>query len=108
MDRADDAAGFRAATRPWHVPTFTVVFADDRGHTGVQITGRVPLRREPERGYRPGWEPAQQWPGPVPLPRGPPAVGPPPGLPAPGLARLGQQPPGVRRLPLPPGRHVER
>jgi penicillin amidase len=67
MNRARDASQFRAATRPWHVPTFTVVFADDRGHIGVQITGRVPLRRVSERGYRPGWDPTHQWDGVIPF-----------------------------------------
>ncbi|HZW33423.1 MAG TPA: penicillin acylase family protein [Isosphaeraceae bacterium] len=79
MDRAHDAAGFREATRPWHVPTFTVVFADDQGHIGVQITGRVPLRREPERGYRPGWDPAHQWQGLIPFEGMPHALNPPRG-----------------------------
>jgi penicillin amidase len=79
MDRARDAAGFRAATKPWHVPTFTVVFADDRGQIGVQITGRVPLRRMPERGYRPGWDPAHQWEGLVPFDGMPRAMDPPRG-----------------------------
>src|SRR5204863_9086969 len=67
MDRADDGAQFREAMRPWHVPTFTVVFADDRGHIGAQITGRIPFRRVPERGYRPGWDPEHQWDGLIPF-----------------------------------------
>ena len=79
MDRAEDAARFRAATRPWHVPTFAVVFADDRGHIGVQITGRVPLRGPPERGYRPGWDPAHQWDGLIPFEGMPQAMDPPRG-----------------------------
>jgi penicillin amidase len=79
MDRAADATRFREATRPWHVPTFTVVFADDRGHIGVQITGRVPLRRLPERGYRPGWDPAHQWDGLIPFEAMPQVVDPPRG-----------------------------
>ena len=79
MDRAGDAAQFRRATRPWHVPTFTVVFADDRGQIGVQITGRIPLRRVPERGYRPGWEPAHQWDGLIPFEGMPHAMNPPRG-----------------------------
>jgi penicillin amidase len=79
MDRAGDAAQFRAATRPWHVPTFTVVFADDQGEIGVQITGRVPLRRLPERGYRPGWDAAHQWDGLIPFEGMPHAMNPPRG-----------------------------
>jgi penicillin amidase len=79
MDRAEDAARFREATRPCHVPTFTVVFADDRGHIGVQITGRVPLRTLPERGYRPGWDPSHQWDGLIPFDGMPRAMDPPRG-----------------------------
>jgi penicillin amidase len=79
MDRTGDAAEFRAATRPWHVPTFTIVFADDRGRIGVQITGRIPRRRVPERGYRPGWDPAHQWEGLIPFEGMPHALDPPRG-----------------------------
>src|SRR5262249_33987009 len=67
MDRAQSAAEFREATRPWHVPTFCVVFADRDGHIGYQATGRVPIRNVWERGYRPGWDPAHQWDGLIPF-----------------------------------------
>jgi penicillin amidase len=67
MNRATSAEDFREAMRPWHVPTFAVVFADVDGHTGFQATGRVPIRDVPERGYRPGWDPAHQWKGLVPF-----------------------------------------
>jgi penicillin amidase len=67
MNRADSAAAFREATRPWHVPTFTLVFADVAGSIGCQVTGRIPLRDIPERGYRPGWDPAHQWKGLIPF-----------------------------------------
>src|SRR5262249_52510094 len=52
MNRADSAEALREATRPWHVPTFTLVFADTDGHIGCQLAGRIPLRRVAERGYR--------------------------------------------------------
>jgi penicillin amidase len=61
MNRARSAAEFREALRPWHVPTFNVVFADVEGHIGYHATGRVPIRNVCERGYRPGWEPKHQW-----------------------------------------------
>jgi penicillin amidase len=67
MNRARTAVEFRAALRPWHVPTFSVVFADDGGHVGFQSTGRIPVRRLPERGYRPGWDPQHQWDGLIPF-----------------------------------------
>jgi penicillin amidase len=67
MNRARSAAEFRAALRPWHVPTFSVVYADVDGHVGYQAAGRVPVRDTWERGYRPGWDPAHQWRGLVPF-----------------------------------------
>jgi penicillin amidase len=67
MDRARSASDFREATRPWHVPTFNVVFADADGHIGFQSAGRIPLRRVWERGYRPGWDPKHQWDGLIPF-----------------------------------------
>jgi penicillin amidase len=67
MDRAQSAAQLREATRPWHVPTFSVVFADVDGHIGYQAAGRIPIRDVPQRGYRPGWDPRHQWQGLVPL-----------------------------------------
>src|SRR5207245_2939669 len=67
MNRAQAADEFREAMRPWHVPTFSVVFADSDGHIGYQAAGRVPIRNVWERGYRPGWDPAHQWDGLVPF-----------------------------------------
>lgn len=61
MNRANTGAELADATRPWRVPTFNLVFADDKGHIGYQCTGRIPIRNVPERGYRPGWDPAHQW-----------------------------------------------
>jgi penicillin amidase len=63
MNRARTAEEFRAATRPWRVPTFNLVFADADGHIGHQAVGRIPIRRVAERGYRPGWDPRHQWEG---------------------------------------------
>jgi penicillin amidase len=67
MNRARTCDEFRAASRPWLVPTFNVVFADDQGHIGFQSVGRVPIRKVEERGYRPGWDPEHQWAGLVPF-----------------------------------------
>jgi penicillin amidase len=60
-NRARSAAEFREALREWRVPTFNYVFADRDGHIGYQAVGRIPVRAGWERGFRPGWEPAQQW-----------------------------------------------
>jgi len=67
MDRAKSAEEFREATRPWMVPTFSLVFCDSEGRIGYQCTGRIPLRKQPERGYRRGWDPDHQWQGLVPF-----------------------------------------
>jgi penicillin amidase len=67
LDRARDVREFREALRPWHVPTFNLVAADVEGHILVQSTGRIPIRNQPERGYRPGWDPEHQWLGLLPF-----------------------------------------
>jgi penicillin amidase len=67
MNRARSSAELREATRPWHVPTFSLVFADVEGHIGYQAVGRIPLRGMAARGYRPGWDPAHQWQGLIPF-----------------------------------------
>jgi penicillin amidase len=67
MNRARDVAEFRAALRPWHVPTFSVVYADADGQTGYHAAGRIPVRKVRERGYRPGWDPDHQWQGLIPF-----------------------------------------
>ncbi|MDP6468442.1 MAG: penicillin acylase family protein [Pirellulaceae bacterium] len=63
MDRARNVADFNESLRPWHVPTFSLVFADTEGHIGLKISGRIPVRNIVERGYRPGYDPAHQWGG---------------------------------------------
>ncbi|MCI0684431.1 MAG: penicillin acylase family protein [Gemmataceae bacterium] len=61
MNRAKSCAELREATRPWHVPTFNLVFADADGHIGHQCVGKIPIRTNWDRGYRPGWDPQHQW-----------------------------------------------
>ncbi|MCH7989102.1 MAG: penicillin acylase family protein [Planctomycetes bacterium] len=67
MDRSNDVEEFREALRPWHVPTFSLVFADVAGRIGFQSSGRIPIRKQEERGYRPGWDPEHQWQGLIPF-----------------------------------------
>ena len=67
IDRASDVPSFRAALRPWHVPTFSMVVADVEGNYGFQASGRIPIRNIRERGYRPGWDPQHQWQGLIPF-----------------------------------------
>jgi penicillin amidase len=63
MNRAENCAAFRQSLEPWHVPTFSVVFADVDGNIGYQATGRIPLRHRPERGYRAAADADDQWDG---------------------------------------------
>jgi penicillin amidase len=67
MGRSKTVVEFQEATRPWHVPTFSLMVADTDGHIGFQAAGRVPIRRIAERGYRPGWDPNHQWDGLIPF-----------------------------------------
>ncbi len=76
IDRAKNVAEFREALRPWHVPTFNVVAADVEGNIAVQSTGRIPIRKTPERGYRSGSDPDQQWIGLIPFEAMPHAINP--------------------------------
>jgi penicillin amidase len=76
IDRARSVTEFRAALEPWHVPTFNVVAADVEGQIAVQSAGRIPLRTTPERGYRSGSDPDQQWIGLLPAVAMPHAVDP--------------------------------
>jgi penicillin amidase len=80
MNRARDCAAFREALRPWHVPTFSVVFADIEGTIGYQATGRIPIRRNSERGYREAWNSADQWDGLIPFENMPSVINPPRGF----------------------------
>ena len=67
MNRADSADHFRQALEKWIMPTWNLVFADVDGNIGQQSTGRIPIRRIWERGYRPGWDPNHQWDGCIPF-----------------------------------------
>ncbi|HQU42919.1 MAG TPA: penicillin acylase family protein, partial [Pirellulales bacterium] len=67
MNRAKTAAELREATRPWIVPTFSVVYCDIDGHIGYQSVGRIPIRKQPTRRCRPGWDPEHEWQGLIPF-----------------------------------------
>ena len=67
MNRATDVTGFREALRPWHVPTFSMVCGDVHGHIGFHTSGRIPQRNTTKRGFRRGWDPADQWLGLLPF-----------------------------------------
>ena len=67
MNRATKVDDFRQAMKGWKIPTWSLVFADVDGDIGYQSTGQIPARKIPERGYRPGWDPAHQWEGLIPF-----------------------------------------
>jgi penicillin amidase len=79
-NRARNCGEFRGALKPWHVPTFSVVFADVDGNIGYQATGRIPLRHRPERGYRAASDSADQWDGLIPFENMPAVINPRRGL----------------------------
>ena len=56
----------KEALRDWIVPTWSYVFGDVEGHIGYQAVGRIPIREQWNREYRPGWDPAHQWSGLIP------------------------------------------
>jgi penicillin amidase len=65
LARAGSLAEAFEAIRGWLVPTFSLLMADSRS-IGYAATGRIPIRRTEERGYRPGWDPAHAWSGLIP------------------------------------------
>ena len=56
----------REALRDWIVPTWSYVFGDTEGHIAYQAVGRIPIREQWNREYRPGWDPSHQWQGLIP------------------------------------------
>ena len=58
------------------MPTFNLVVADVEGQIAVQSAGRIPLRKTPERGYRSGSDPDQEWIGLLPFDAMPHAIDP--------------------------------
>ena len=67
MNQATSVAEFHEALRPWHVPTFALVFADVAGDIGFHASGRIPVRNRNERAFRKGWDPQDQWLGLIPF-----------------------------------------
>jgi penicillin amidase len=61
IDRAKNAAEAKAAAKSFVTPMQNIVYADDSGHIGLMLPGRVPLRSE--RNDSLGLVPAQGWDG---------------------------------------------
>jgi len=79
VGRARDWPSFRAALRDWAVAVFNFVYADDRGHVGYQMAGRMPVRGRIHYGFRDAAEPADRWTGYIPFEGMPHAFDPPRG-----------------------------
>jgi penicillin amidase len=61
IDRAKSIAEAKAAAKSFVTPMQNIVYADDTGHIGMMLPGRVPLRSE--RNESLGLVPAQGWDG---------------------------------------------
>ena len=83
MNRAADARAFTAATRAFVTPMQNIVFADEAGHIGLVLPGRVPLRakQNDSRGLVPaeGWDARYDWQGYIPVDKAPLILDPPSG-----------------------------
>jgi penicillin amidase len=70
MNRAKDAAGFKAATKAFVTPMQNIVYADDADHIGLILPGRVPIRSEMNDSFglvpAPGWDGRYDWQGYIP------------------------------------------
>ncbi len=73
LNRARDWAGFRAALSQFGAVAQSVTYADRRGHIGLQVSGRIPLRagRRDGLGFREGWTGRDEWEGFLPFERNP-------------------------------------
>ncbi len=76
-----DASGFVAATRDFHAPQQSFVYADTAGNIGFVAPGRVPVRRADNdlmgQAPAPGWDARYDWQGFVPFERLPQRMNPP-------------------------------
>lgn len=82
MNRAGDAAAFRAALRDFHSPQQNILYADREGSIGFVAAGRVPVRKSLMAGSQmpaPGWTGGYDWTGYLPFEALPQAVDPPSG-----------------------------
>jgi penicillin amidase len=81
MNRAENAAGLRAALRHWVIPGQNVVYADTAGDIGYLLPGRVPVRAK-GRGMAPvpGWTRDHDWTGWIPFDELPALENPPEGF----------------------------
>lgn len=61
FNRSESVSELREALRTWVVPTWSFGFADTDGNFGYQSVGKIPIKDNWRRGYRPGWDKNHQW-----------------------------------------------
>ena len=70
INRATSVEGIKAAGKFFVTPMQNFVFADDQGHIGLMLPGRVPLRSQRNDSYglvpSPGWDGRYDWQGFIP------------------------------------------
>ena len=66
LDRAGSIEEAFTAIEGWLAPTFSLVLGEASGRIAYHATGAVPIRERPERGYRDGANPDDEWAGLIP------------------------------------------
>ena len=70
IDRAKSGAEAKAAAKAFVTPMQNIVYADDGGHIGLMLPGRVPIRSDKNDSFglvpAPGWDGRYDWQGFIP------------------------------------------
>jgi penicillin amidase len=70
IDHAKNTSEIKAAAKAFVTPMQNIVYADDEGHIGLMLPGRVPLRSEKNDSFglvpAPGWDGRYDWQGFIP------------------------------------------
>lgn len=67
LNRAHDWESFRAALSDWHTPSQNFIYADDQGHIGYTLGGKIPMRNNNNGTLPvPGWNNQHEWQGYIP------------------------------------------
>ncbi|MDH4247818.1 MAG: penicillin acylase family protein [Deltaproteobacteria bacterium] len=73
LNRARNWTEFRSALSRLGSVAMNVAYADNQGHIGIQVSGRIPLLPEGQSGmrFRKGWDGADEWRGFLPFEQNP-------------------------------------
>ncbi len=80
LDRATNWAEFRRALERYAGPAFNFVYADRAGNIGLQVAGRLPVRKKPGDLPQPPGAAADEWAGVIPFADLPSYYNPPSGM----------------------------